>query len=247
MLIAQTTGVLFFTHGYSEGAMDIKESIILVTSAGSVIGRTCSSHFAHLGATLILCDQNSSALKASYDQIRVFTDKVYAMNVCSDNPTSINLLFDQIESQLRATPDVIVNCWTSSPMPSLMAPEPMSIYIDHLSSAARFLYTYGQVGAERFRARNKKGVIVNVISHDNHEDLTGVESMAALVSGFTHSWAKELTPFNIRVGGVIPSVSHTREDLDERHWAEIQDELVRNTAYIVSNEYFSGRVVATEV
>ena len=120
MLIAQTTGVLFFTHGYSEGVMDIKESIILVTSAGSVIGRTCSSHFAHLGATLILCDQNSSALKASYDQIRAFTDKVYAMNVCSDNTTSINLLFDQIESQLRATPDVIVNCWTSSPMPGLI-------------------------------------------------------------------------------------------------------------------------------
>ncbi|MCV5949625.1 hypothetical protein OFN94_32950, partial [Escherichia coli] len=62
MLLAQTTGVLFFTYGYSEGAMDIKESIILVTSAGSVIGRTCANHFAHLGATLILCDQNSSAL-----------------------------------------------------------------------------------------------------------------------------------------------------------------------------------------
>ncbi|MGU3843686.1 SDR family NAD(P)-dependent oxidoreductase, partial [Vibrio diabolicus] len=58
--------------------MDIKESIILVTSAGSVIGRTCASHFAHLGATLILCDQNSSALKSSYEQISAFTDKVYA-------------------------------------------------------------------------------------------------------------------------------------------------------------------------
>ena len=46
MLIAQTTGVFFFTQGYSEGVMDIKESIILVTSAGSVIGRTCASHFA---------------------------------------------------------------------------------------------------------------------------------------------------------------------------------------------------------
>ncbi|MEF1329224.1 SDR family oxidoreductase [Vibrio sp. M260121] len=247
MLLAQTTDVLFNTRNYSEGAMDIKESIILVTSAGSVLGRTCSNHFAHLGATLVLCDQNPSALKASYEQISAFSDKVYAMNVCSDNTTSINLLFDQIESQLGATPDVIVNCWTSSPMPSLMAPEPMSTYIDHLSSAARFLYTYGQVSAERFRSKEKKGVIVNVISHDNHEDLTGVESMAALVSGFTHSWAKELTPFNIRVGGVIPSVNHTSEDLDERHWAQIQDELVRNTAYIVANEYFSGRVVTTEV
>ncbi|NVC96154.1 SDR family oxidoreductase [Vibrio natriegens] len=227
--------------------MDIKESIILVTSAGSVIGRTCSSHFAHLGATLILCDQNADALKESYEQISAFTNKVFAMHVCSDDTTSINLLFDQIESELGATPDVVVNCWTSSPMPSLMAPEPMSIYIDHLSSAARFLYTYGQVAADRFRSRNKKGVIVNVISHDNHEDLTGVESLAALVSGFTHSWAKELTPFNIRVGGVIPSVSHTKEDLDAIHWAEIQDELVRNTEYIVANEYFSGRVVSTEV
>ncbi|WMN86501.1 SDR family oxidoreductase [Vibrio parahaemolyticus] len=227
--------------------MDIKESIILVTSAGSVIGRTCSSHFAHLGATLILCDQNADALKESYEQISAFTNKVFAMHVCSDDTTSINLLFDQIESELGATPDVVVNCWTSSPMPSLMAPEPMSIYIDHLSSAARFLYTYGQVAADRFRSRNKKGVIVNVISHDNHEDLTGVESLAALVSGFTHSWAKELTPFNIRVGGVIPSITHTKEDLDEIHWAEIQDELVRNTEYIVANEYFSGRVVSTEV
>ncbi|MBR9876708.1 MAG: SDR family oxidoreductase [Vibrionaceae bacterium] len=227
--------------------MDIKESIILVTSAGSVIGRTCSSHFAHLGATLILCDQNADTLKASYEEISAFTNKVFAMHVCSDDTTSINLLFDQIESELGATPDVVVNCWTSSPMPSLMAPEPMSIYIDHLSSAARFLYTYGQVAADRFRNRNKKGVIVNVISHDNHEDLTGVESLAALVSGFTHSWAKELTPFNIRVGGVIPSITHTKEDLDEIHWAEIQDELVRNTEYIVANDYFSGRVVSTEV
>lgn len=227
--------------------MDIKESIILVTSAGSVIGRTCSSHFAHLGATLIVCDQNADALKASYEQISAFTNRVFAMHVCSDDTTSINLLFDQIESELGATPDVVVNCWTSSPMPSLMAPEPLSTYIDHLSSAARFLYTYGQVAAERFRRRNKKGVIVNVVSHDNHEDLTGVESMAALVSGFTYSWAKELTPFNIRVGGVIPSITHTKEDLDDIHWAEIQDELVRNTEYIVSNEYFSGRVVSTEV
>ncbi|BBL89388.1 short-chain dehydrogenase [Vibrio rotiferianus] len=244
MLKAQTTGYHCLN---SEGVMDIKDSIILVTAAGSVLGRTCSNHFAHLGATLVLCDSNPQNLSASYAQIKTFTDKVYAINVCGDTPTSINLLFDQIESQLNASPDVIVNCWTSSPMPSLMDPEPMNTYIDHLSSAARFLYTYGQVGAERFRNRNKKGVIVNVISHDDHQDLTGVESMAALVSGFTLSWAKELTPFNIRVGGVIPSLNHMKEDLDERHWAEIQDELVRNTAYIVSNEYFSGRVVSTEV
>ena len=55
----------------------------------------------------------------------------------------------------------------------------------------------------------------------------------------TQSWAKELTPFNIRVGGVVPTVEH-----DNTHWAEVQDELIRNTEYIVSNDYFSGRVMA---
>ncbi|AXY01506.1 SDR family oxidoreductase [Vibrio alfacsensis] len=229
--------------------MDIKNSVILITSAGSLLGRTCSSHFAHLGATVILCDEDKNELDTTYQQIRVFSDKVYEINVCRSNTTSINLLFDQIESLLGTTPDVIVNCWTCSPMPSLMAPEPMSSYIDHLSSAARFLYTYGQVSAERFRTSNKKGVIINVISHEDHNNFTGVESIAALVSGFTASWAKELTPFNIRVGGVIPSLSQAKdiETLDERHWAEIQDELVRNTAYIVTNDYFSGRVVTAEV
>ncbi|CAM2853532.1 SDR family oxidoreductase [Vibrio mytili] len=234
-------------YGYSEDVMDIKDSIILVTSAGSVIGRTCASHFAHLGAILILCDQDSNALRTSYDQISAFTDNVYAMKALDDDPASIQLMFDKIHEQLGEAPDVIVNCWTSTPMPGLMTPEPMNVYIDHLSSATRFLYAYGQVGAERLRAENKKGVIVNVISHDNHEDLSGIENVAALVSGFTHSWAKELTPFNIRVGGVIPSVSQTKEGRNATHWSEVQDELVRNTAYIVSNEYFSGRVVATEV
>ncbi|MGR5325586.1 SDR family oxidoreductase [Vibrio alfacsensis] len=227
--------------------MDIKHSVILITSAGSVLGRTCSSHFAHLGATVVLCDEDLSSLNETYHQISVFSDKVYEINVCSANTTSVNLLFDKIESRLGTTPDVVVNCWTCSTLPSLMAPEPMSTYIDHLSSAARCLYTYGQVSAERFRSRKKKGVIVNVISHDNHVNLTGVESIAALVSGFTYSWAKELTPFNIRVGGVIPSVSHSSENVEESHWAEVQDELVRNTAYIVTNDYFSGRVVTTEV
>ena len=60
-----------------------------------------------------------------------------------------------------------------------------------------------------------------------------------MVAGFTQSWAKQLTPFNIRVGGVIPSVEH--EDV---RWSDIRDDLIRNTEYIITNDYFSGRVVA---
>ncbi|HFQ5059131.1 TPA: short-chain dehydrogenase, partial [Vibrio vulnificus] len=35
--------------------------------------------------------------------------------------------------------------------------------------------------------------------------------------------------------------------IDATHWAQVQDELIRNAEYIVANEYFSGRVVTTEI
>jgi NAD(P)-dependent dehydrogenase (short-subunit alcohol dehydrogenase family) len=104
---------------------------------------------------------------------------------------------------------------------------------------AATMFSFGQATAERMRKEKKNGVIVNVISHPEYQDLSGFDNATSMVAGFTQSWAKELTPFNIRVGGVVPTLEHS-----ESHWAEIQDELIRNTEYIVSNDYFSGRVMA---
>lgn len=62
-----------------------------------------------------------------------------------------------------------------------------------------------------------------------------------MVSGFTQSWAQELTPFNIRVGS-CPQIASANDEIV--HWSEMREELIRNTEYIVSNEYFSGRVMS---
>ncbi|QSA19825.1 short-chain dehydrogenase, partial [Vibrio furnissii] len=40
---------------------------------------------------------------------------------------------------------------------------------------------------------------------------------------------------------VVPIISANDE---HEHWAAVNDELIRNTEYIVSNEYFSGRVMS---
>ena len=45
----------------------------------------------------------------------------------------------------------------------------------------------------------KNGVIVNVIATPEYQDLSGFANAASMVAGFTQSWAKQLTPFNIRV------------------------------------------------
>ncbi|EIZ1171421.1 SDR family oxidoreductase [Vibrio vulnificus] len=227
--------------------MDINNSLILVTSAGSLLGRTVAAHFARLGAIVILCDHDQAALNDAHKGLYAITQDVYPIILKDHRHTSIQNLFDHIEAQFNRVPDVLVNCWTSSPLPLLSQDATSEAFIEKLSSTAGTLYGYVQVCAERMRRTQTKGVIVNVISHDDHENFSGVESVTSLVSGFTHCWAKELTPFNIRVGGVIPSVSHFREQTDASHWAQVQDELIRNTEYIIANEYFSGRVVTTEV
>ncbi len=58
---------------------------------------------------------------------------------------------------------------------------------------------------------------------------------------------KNLTPFKIRVGGVVPAIHNADGKFNRCHWAQLQDELTRTAEYIISNDYFSGRVVAAEV
>jgi NAD(P)-dependent dehydrogenase (short-subunit alcohol dehydrogenase family) len=90
-------------------------------------------------------------------------------------------------------------------------------------------------------------LIINMITYPIDEQSSGLESATSVVSGFTKSWAKELDPFNIRVGAVIPGISHKVDDGEAEHWAYIQDEFIRSAEYIVSNEYFNGRVMSAEM
>ncbi|KWU02020.1 MAG: SDR family oxidoreductase [Vibrio toranzoniae] len=227
--------------------MEIKSSIILVTSAGSRLGGTIANHFVNLGATVILCDKDPTALEETYLQCSRVSDSVYRYKLKDNHNQAILDVFDFVQRTFNTTPDVLVNNWISSPMPSLIGDQPVSSFIEDLSSKASTLFAFGQISAERLREADKEGVIVNVISHDDFHDVSGLESANSMITGFTHSWAKELTPFNIRVGGVVPAIHNADGKFNRCHWAQLQDELTRTAEYIISNDYFSGRVVAAEV
>ena len=100
--------------------MEIKSSIILVTSAGSRLGGTIANHFVNLGATVILCDNDPEALQATYVQCARFSDSVYSHTLKNNDNQAILNVFDFIQNTFNTTPDVLVNNWISSPMPSLI-------------------------------------------------------------------------------------------------------------------------------
>lgn len=219
--------------------MDIKSAVILVTSAGSQLGGTLARHFSSLGASVVLCDKEAHSLALTHQSCLEVSDRVYSFPIEDDSLKSIDKLFTYIEEVVGHSPDVLLNALTAQAMPPIFEQSSGDVFTQRLSLMAATLFSFGQATAERMRQEKKNGVIVNVISHADYQDLSGFDNATSMVAGFTQSWAKELTPFNIRVGGVVPGIEH-----NESHWAEIQDELIRNTEYIVSNDYFSGRVMA---
>ncbi|NAX23042.1 SDR family oxidoreductase [Vibrio sp. V39_P1S14PM300] len=223
--------------------MDIKSAVILVTSAGSTLGATLATHFASLGAKVILCDKDIHRLHQTRDGCQRVSPDVHAFQLHDHTQASLDALFAFVEDCYGSGPDVLVNTLTTRPMPRLVSDFSPDTFTQRLALMASTLFTFGQATADHMRRANKRGVIVNVVAHEDYRDLSGFENAASMVTGFTQSWARELTPFNIRVGGVVPAITAQECD-DELHWAEINDELIRNTEYIVANDYFSGRIMA---
>jgi len=219
--------------------MNITNSVVLITSAGSQLGSTLAYHFATLGATIVLCDKESSQFNDAYKLCREISSHIHKFPINDHSIESISALFEYIDEQLHRSPDVLINAITVEAMPNIFDHAASDAFTQSLALMAATLFTFGQATAERMREEKKNGVIVNVISHNDYQDLSGLDNATSMVAGFTQSLAKQLTPFNIRVGGVVPGV-----EKNSLHWAEIRDELIRNTEYIVSNDYFSGRVMA---
>ncbi|MCG3721490.1 SDR family oxidoreductase [Vibrio cincinnatiensis] len=222
--------------------MNINGALVLITSAGSSLGSTLAVHFAQLGAKIILCDTNQHELIKSWKRCQSVAKDAHYYILADHSLASIDQLFTHIETRHQTAPNVLINYWPSPPFPSVIDDHPTELFIQKIITMATSLFTFGQACAEKMRQYQTKGVIINMVFYSTLAERAGIENANSMVSGFTQSWARELTPFNIRVGGVIPIIDE--QDTPE-HWAEMQDELIRNTEYIVANEYFSGRVVST--
>lgn len=221
--------------------MNIGSSLVLITSASSLLGSTLALHFARLGASVVLCDTDSAGLEETRKRCQDISGHIRTYPLSDYGLPSIQAMLDDIELHYKTVPDVLINNWPNAPLPALTDHQPTERFIKKLALMAASMFTFGQVCSERMRKHNTKGVIVNVLSYNSPQDMPGIENATSMVSGFTQSWARDLTPFNIRVGGVVPMISANDETV---HWAEVNDELIRNTEYIVANEYFSGRVMS---
>lgn len=221
--------------------MHINKSTIIITSAGSLLGGALAERFSKLGARLILIDCCQSSLDATYKRCLSISEDVDYIYIDDYSTKSIEEIFLRINEHYPYAPDVLINLWPKPDIPSITDEHPIEIFSSNISSLATTLFSFAQLFAQQVRHDKKGGVVVNIISASGetvNNKRTGMDHMTSMVSGFTQSWAKELTPFNIRVGGICPNES------DEEPMNELLDDVIRNTEYILENEYFSGRVMS---
>lgn len=226
--------------------MDIKNSVVLITSAGSPLGGVLAGHFAQLGAHIVLSDTDASKLQEVTTRCKMMSDNIHDFLLPDHSEHSVKELLTFISESFANGIDILINYWPSNPFPALTSDVSGQDFSKKYATFASSLFNYGQACSAQMRDHAKNGVIVNILSLSDSKELLGIDNASSIVSGMTKSWAKELDQFNIRVGGVVPSFSHSAND-ESFHWSILNDELIRNTEYIVSNDYFNGRIVSAEV
>lgn len=116
--------------------------------------------------------------------------------------------------------------------------------------------------AERMVLKKEKGVIINIssISAQGNAGQSAYAASKAAVEALTKTWSKELGMFKIRCACIAPgffNTPSTKESLSENILAKWQknvpisrlgelDELLSAVEFIISNDYFNGKILALD-
>ncbi|SMY15072.1 SDR family oxidoreductase [Photobacterium aquimaris] len=227
--------------------MHIGQSVAIITDAGNPIGKAVALHFASLGATLALVDNNEPELQKTLESCCKINDAAAAFYIQYYDEASIQQLFQQVCERFGAI-NILLNTWTGTEIPQLLSPTSITDFNDIMQKSAASFFIFGKIAAEFMQNQPHKSVIINLaLSHENHHPHTPTTSKT-VVSGLTQSWATELADFNIRVGGIVPiNLQDKHHDQHAIVNVPMQDEIARNVEYIVRNDSFNGRMLESEI
>ena len=190
--------------------MRFENKRVLVTGAGSGIGRATCLAFGKEGATLAAADVDLQAARASVDTLADAGAKAVAVQLDVTRPDSVTAAVDHAVGELGGL-DILVN---SAGVREIVAfleldfAEWQRVIATNLSGT----FLCSQTVARHMIAQGRGGKIVNLASVAG---LVGVPNRAAYVSskhavvGLTKEMAMELAEHDIQVNAVAPGVVET--------------------------------------
>jgi len=244
--------------------MQIKDKVIAITGGGKGIGRAMAVLFASRGAHIALLDVNEIDLQQTSRLCSVHGSQIksYPCNVAIESEVVAS--FEQIAADYGRL-DVLVNN-------AGILRDAMLIKRDHgqirkmslehwqqvIDVNLTGVFLCGREAASHMIQFGNGGVIINLssISRAGNIGQSNYAAAKAGVASLTVVWAKELARYGIRTGAIAPGFVHTEilnampEQLLQSILAQVPlrrggqpEEVAQAAAFIVENDYFSGRVI----
>ena len=244
--------------------MQIKNKLITITGAGKGIGRAMAVLFASRGANLALLDVNDADLKqtAVLCQSHNVTANIYTCNVAVEQ--EVVTTFKKIAADSGRF-DVLINnagILRDAMLIKRDNGQLKKMSLDHWQKVIDVnltgVFLCGREAAEHMIHFANGGVIINLssISRAGNIGQSNYAAAKAGVASLTVVWAKELARYGIRTGAIAPGFIHTEilnampEQILQSVLTQVPlrrggqpEEVASAAAFIIENDYFSGRVV----
>ena len=190
--------------------MRFENTSVLITGAGSGIGRAASLAFATEGATIAAADLRIEAAQATASAVEELGRPAVALQVDVTQPDSVRTMVEQAVAGLGSLDVLINSAGVREIVPFLELPAEEWTKVIGTNLTGTFLCS--QAVAQHLIVQNKSGKIINLSSVAG---LVGVPNRAAYVAskhgvvGLTKEMGMELADKHIQVNAIAPGVVET--------------------------------------
>lgn len=245
--------------------MKIADSIVAITGGAQGLGRAMALYLAERGARLALIDLNEQALAEAVAACEALGAEArsYVINVAKEG--EVDAGFARIAEDFGGL-DALVN--NAGIMRDGMLLKVRDGKVAERMSLAQWqsvidvnltgVFLCGRAAAGIMAESGKGGAIVNIssVSRAGNMGQTNYSASKAGVATMTVSWARELARYGVRVAAIAPGfintdmVAQMRPEILEALVKQVPlrrlgeaDEIASTLAFILENDYLSGRVL----
>lgn len=198
-----------------------REKIVVITGAGSDIGRATASRFAQEGANVVLVGQDAASLETTarefpQDRTWIHTDNYLLITCNLGVPSQAQEMLKRVIEKFGKL-EVLVNCTNEDLSNNMVkqSAEETNALIETKSEQAAYLCQI----AMPYLA-NSKGNIINISpfpnrrDEANHWDITAYQTVKEKVSALTRKLALDYGAEGVRVNAVNPIISVKTDNLE---------------------------------
>lgn len=182
------------------------DKVVMVSGAGTGIGRAIAHWVAKLGGSIVLCGRDQGKLESAAEAIAGYGGRslVHALNI--RDPEAVTALFDAAARHFGRLDILVNNAGGQFPAHAIdISPKGFNAVIDTNLAGTWYMM---QTAAKHWRDAKAPGSIVNIVTVTGR-GMPGVAHTAAARAGviaLSKTVAIEWAPLNIRVNCVAPGL-----------------------------------------